>query len=81
MPPNLAAHLKWGAAAAIALLAAVLLGMYAHPSASLLIGGALMAWAVERYQAVRGEGVPSDLDMAATFAPFGALALLTWALC
>lgn len=80
MPQDLILHLKWGAAAAVGLLAAILVGIHAHPSIALLGGGAVLAWAVERYQAVRREGQASQLDMAFTFAPFGALALVVWAL-
>lgn len=78
--PDERLHLKWGTAAAVSLLAALLIGIYVHPSISLLAGGALLAWALERYQAVRREGVASVRDMGFTFAPFAVLAAIVWVL-
>lgn len=73
------AHLKWGTAGALALMAALWVAQHWHPAAAVALAGPLLGWALERYQAVRREGEVSWRDAVATAAPFEVMALVLWA--
>lgn len=72
-------HLKWGAAAALALALLLAVALFVHPAIALAVAGPLFGWALERYQAIRREGVASKRDIVATAIPFEAAAAV-WAL-
>ena len=73
--PDKITHLKWGCAAAVATLGALLTAIHLSGPAALAGAGTLFAWALERYQAVRREGQAEDSDMIATALPFWMMAL------
>lgn len=63
-------HLIGGTAALAGVLLVVALWIHVHPSVALLIGGGLFAWGIERYQAIRREGMAERRDLLATWFPF-----------
>lgn len=71
-------HLKLGALAALMLMLVAFVAAYVSPALAILIGGGALAWGVERYQAIRGEGTPSYRDMALSAAPSVLLAAVVF---
>jgi hypothetical protein len=74
--PDKRAHLMWGTAAALATVALLLAAQHIGGPAAVALAGPVVGWALERYQAVRREGVASWADAVATAAPFEVVALL-----
>lgn len=72
-------HLKGGAIAAAAQVAVLLLAVLASAPLALALAGPLFGWGIERYQAIRREGVASKRDIVATAIPFE-VAAAVWAL-
>jgi hypothetical protein len=70
-------HLKLGALLALAIAADIALAVYVSPPLAISLGALALAWGVERYQAIRREGVASYADMAAGAVP-GQVAALAW---
>lgn len=76
IPADKLAHLKLGAAAAVALLAVLLVALYLSMPVALGLGCSALGIGYERVQRLRGEGTQSWADAAATAAPGLALAVL-----
>lgn len=78
LPADKIEHLKWGSAGAIGMVGLLVLALRVHPSVALAVGGVMLGWGVERYQAVRKEGVPSNADAVATAIPCWVAAAIWW---
>jgi hypothetical protein len=68
-------HMIGGAAAALAMGVLLLIAKFAHPALACAIAGPVFGWGIERYQAIRREGVASRADILYTAAPFEIVAL------
>lgn len=71
-------HLYGGLVAAFALVLLLFIAHNWHPAAALAVAGPLFGWGIERYQAIRREGVAGWRDIVATALPFEAVAVLCW---
>lgn len=78
LPEDIEKHLQGGTLAAGGLGVLLLISSAVHPALSIALAGPLLGWAVEQYQRVRGDGVPSVRDAMATAAPFEVLAVAVW---
>lgn len=77
MAPDLKLHLKYGVAVLAYLVVVLLVARHASEGIALALGAAALSWGVERYQAIRREGVASLKDAAHSAAP-GVVAGLAW---
>ena len=75
LPPDIKLHLQLGLLLALMLAGVAWLARAAGPGWAVVAGSLALAWGVERYQAIRREGVASYKDMAASAAPGLALGL------
>lgn len=75
--PDIRMHLKLGAALALGMLADLLIALHVSGPLAMALGAVGMAWGVERYQAIRREGVASRSDMLASALP-GLLLAAVW---
>lgn len=71
-------HLYGGLIAAVALAGLLAIAHYLHPALALAIAGPMFGWGIERYQAIRREGVADWRDIVSTALPFEAVAVLCW---
>lgn len=78
IPADKLLHLKYGAALALLLLALSLIAIKLGPHWAIGVGGWVLAWGVERYQAIRREGTASRADMVASALPATVLAFVVW---
>jgi len=69
LPADKALHLKAGALFAAGAVVMLLVARYAGPGIAVAASAVGMGWGVERYQAIRHEGTPSNADWAASAAP------------
>lgn len=69
LAPDTILHLQAGALLAFLLLGVGLLALHVTLGAAIAAGSVTLAWGVERYQAIRGEGDPSDRDLIASASP------------
>lgn len=79
LPADFLLHLKGGTLAAVAMVALLLIAVLINPPLALALAGPLFGWGIERYQAIRREGVASKRDIVATAIPFE-IAAAVWAL-
>ena len=75
--PDKRLHLKLGTALAVGMLADLLLAIYVSGPLALAVGAVGMGWSLERYQAIRREGVANYSDMLASALP-GLLLAAAW---
>lgn len=71
-------HLIGCLIAAGALGVLLLIGRYVHPALAMAVCGLVFPWAIERYQAIRKEGVASKRDMVLGAIPFEIIAAAWW---
>lgn len=62
-------HLKGGVLVAALLACVVVVAQLCGSGWAVVLGSVALAWGVERYQAIRREGVASDGDMVASALP------------
>ena len=69
LAPDTIVHLKAGFAAAVLLGAVVAASKAFGPGWAVAAGSLALSWGLERYQAIRREGTPSDRDLIAGALP------------
>lgn len=73
--PDTRLHLIGGTLFAVVTLAIILWGKHLGIGSAIIVAAVVFGWAVERYQAIRHEGLPDRKDWIATSVPgvlFGA---------